>query len=63
MHVYLLLVSREQGRQSLPGGEPETNETLEEAAVRKPFEGTLLRTAAIKYMSDFAGTRTRHKCS
>lgn len=56
----VLLVGRERGRWSLPGGKPESNETLEEAAVRELFEETLLRTAAIRYMFEFAGMRTRH---
>jgi 8-oxo-dGTP diphosphatase len=56
----VLLVGRERGRWSLPGGKPEHDETLEEAAVRELFEETLLRTAAIKYMFEFAGMRTRH---
>lgn len=56
----VLLVGRERGRWSLPGGKPECNETLEEAAVRELFEETLLRTAAIRYMFEFAGMRTRH---
>lgn len=56
----VLLVGRERGRWSLPGGRPENDETLEDAAVRELFEETSLRAAAIRYMFEFAGTRTRH---
>lgn len=56
----ILLVSREGSRWSLPGGRPKLGESLQETALRELMEETRLAAVAMRYMFNFAGTRTRH---
>jgi 8-oxo-dGTP diphosphatase len=57
---YVLLVAREAGRWSFPGGRQKAGEDAADTARRELLEETRLVATQVRYAFQFRGMRTRH---